>query len=175
MKRALAPQRHRKDLDDGDPPAFVNEREKTVPHCCRCGREVPQARSLWTLCEECIRQSLEIPAAPMARHPQGTQGTISELARKLALTLARSAGNHTQIPPSAVLWHEERFRRRGVDPVAALRLAEGLAADPVHRAGCEQCRGDLVEIETQLLRPKDETARLVEVGKSHLPKRLPCR
>jgi hypothetical protein len=158
------------DLEDDPDPPFVSERETPIPHCCRCGRDVPQARSLWTLCEYCVNGDFELIAAT-PRHPQGTHAMIGELARKVALSFGQGDGDHTALPPAAVLHHEARFLARGLDQGAARRLAEALATDPSHRAGCAICQGDLAAIVERLEKPCQETERLERIGQDHLPRR----
>jgi hypothetical protein len=167
MRKQLKP---RADLDDGDPP-FVQERDAKVPHCVKCGLEVTTALSLWTLCEVCIRRSLELPATPVPRHPQGTHAMIAGLAQRMRLKLDRGEGKREKVVPASVLWHEGRFLSRGLDPSSARRLSESLATDSIHRAGCERCKADVGPITDTLLRPEEETERLACVGRFYLPKR----
>lgn len=34
-------------------PDSIKALDQTIPHCCRCGCDVPSAKVLWTLCEPC--------------------------------------------------------------------------------------------------------------------------
>jgi hypothetical protein len=172
----MTTKRRRVDLEDDPDPPFVSEREKPIPHCCRCGREVPRAKTLWTLCAECVNRELEItpgtfPLTSQEGHHTSTGAVIGQLARELALKLASRAGDHTPLPPAAVLHHEARFLTRGLDQGTARRLAEALATDPSHRAGCAICQGDLAAIVAQLEKPSQETERLERIGRDHLPRR----
>lgn len=168
----MTTKRRRADLDDEDVPVFVTEVVRRVPRCCGCGREVITARSLWTLCGECIRHSLEIPATPIPRHPHGTHAMIGELARTMALSFGRGDDDHAPLPTDAVLHHEARFLARGLDHGAARRLAEALATDPSHRAGCAICQDDVAAIVEQLEKPRQDTERLARIGRDHLPRRV---
>jgi len=162
--------RRRVDLDDDEHvPAFVTETARRVPRCCACGCDVSDARSLWTLCEACIGRSLEIPATPVPRHPQGTHAMIVELAQRMRLKLARGDVEREKVVPASVLWHEERFLSRGLDPSSARRLSESLAVDSIHRAGCERCKADVGAITDTLLSPEEEKERLAGVGRTFLP------
>lgn len=167
----MTTKRRRADLDDEEMPAFVTEASRPVPRCCRCGRDVITARSLWTLCEECIRHSLELPATPIPKHPQGTHAMIVELAKRMCATLSKRADEHGNAIPAAVQWHVERLVNRGLDEASARRLSEAMATDPTHRAGCERCRADTGAIESNLLQPQEDTVRLYEIGREFIPKR----
>lgn len=175
----MTTRRRRVDLDDADDvPDFVSQAtapEKPIPQCLRCGGTFPKAKALWIICEECEERELRELSAkcevPMTRHPQGTHAMIGELARKVALSFGQGDGDRTPLPPAAVLHHEARFLARGLDPGAARRLAEALATDPSHRAGCAICQGDLVAIVEHLEKPSQETERLEQIGREHLPRR----
>lgn len=167
MKRSLP---FRKDLDDGDPPGWVNERVKKIPRCCRCGNEIQGARCLWTLCEGCVHEELGISQAHVSTHPTRADGLITDLAAKMVASLTSRDANEKRVP-AAVLWHHEQFLKRGLDHRAARRLAQSLAVDPVHRAGCERCRGDLVAIERELIAKQVELEHLANVGGGYLSKR----
>lgn len=167
MKRQL---RMRVDLDDEPLPDFVVQRDVVVPRCCRCHRDMPSASSVWTLCEECIRHDLAISVTPVTRHPPGPQAMIAALARDMARSLAKREHKPDRIP-AAVQWHMARLHARGVDTRSARRLAESLATDPAHRAGCEHCRADQPAIERQLVATQREVERFAQDGTGRLRKR----
>jgi hypothetical protein len=131
----------RRDLDDGDEtPAFVTEPIRNVPVCCRCGCEVPQASTRWTLCASC--QVVDLPgltlALPRPRPPGGTHEVIAALAKQFVATLPDRGPTVAVLSP-AIVTHQARLQARGLDAHAALRLAEAMVVDPDHRATCAIC------------------------------------
>jgi hypothetical protein len=132
-------------VDQGHTPAWVTEKPKKVPVCCRCGREVPNGRTLYVLCEECRGEDLkELKlTAPFERPPGGAPQLIGQLAKQLVDAMPER-GPRGEALSSAVVQHRERLQARGLDVHTALRQAEAMVADPAHRAGCAICEGNLL-------------------------------
>jgi hypothetical protein len=160
----------RKDLDDGDAPAFVRDTkpDNPVPRCLRCGAEEPARRSLQFLCEYCIdKEQAAKSGTPMARHP-GEHGK-SFVGRVIASLpdVAKAPKTERDVlrDSEPVQFHAARLRARGIDPDAAMRLAVSLLEDPAHQATCAVC-GKRPDLREQLRTQRQEEARQSSEGMS---------
>ncbi len=127
----------------GDPddatPAWVSEPQQKIPRCVSCGRDVPAARQLYTLCRVC--QDPAPSKKLVLRHPQGTHALIGDVAQKLGWTqgIVEDAKGNVLVGPA--LAHYDNLRKRGLSDASARRLAESLVIDAAHRALCMVCGG----------------------------------
>lgn len=175
----MTTRRRRADLDDGDLPAFVTEPtspETPIPQCLRCGGKFPKAKALWIICEACVNRDLEVQAGGFTLtsqdgHNTSTGALIGQLAGEMARQFSTKDGERTPLSPASVLHHLERLKTRGLDEGSARRLAESMALDPQHRAECSICQGDLAAIVAHLEKPSQDTERLEQIGREHLPRR----
>lgn len=76
MRRTMGP---RKDLDNGDAPAWVRERPQKMPTCLKCGSDVPNARELHTVCAACTAAEMPGVSGPVGDPHRLIAGIISRL------------------------------------------------------------------------------------------------